>query len=174
MMKKELFFTLVIVCTITHIVRSVYEILKHKQVLKAGKLSFIVIFTNMILLWVSWILLCKFDIYKIDLPDMVRLIGMLLSVIGVIVFLTSLLTIKTLESYEGDLITTGIYSIIRHPMYLGFILWLIGFPVYFESLFSLILSLLFIINVLSWRYLEEKELEERFPGYLNYKKTTLF
>jgi len=100
--------------------------------------------------------------------------GISLSGIGIVVFLTGLLTIKTLESYEGDLMTTGIYSIIRHPMYLGFILWLIGFSVYFGSSFSIVLSLLFIGNILFWRHLEEKELEKRFPAYLDYKKKTIF
>jgi protein-S-isoprenylcysteine O-methyltransferase Ste14 len=85
-----------------------------------------------------------------------------------------LFTIKTLESYEGDLITTGIYSKIRHPMYLGFILWSIGFPIFFGALFSFILSFLFIGNILFWRYLEEKELIERFADYQEYKKTTIF
>jgi protein-S-isoprenylcysteine O-methyltransferase Ste14 len=173
-MKKELFFALVIVCTITHIVRSVYEILKHKQVLKPGKLSFIIVFINMILLWISWFLLCRYDIFKVNLPDIIRFTGLLLSVVGLVAFLAGLFTIKTLESYEGDLITTGIYSIIRHPMYLGFILWLIGFPIFFGSYFSMILSLLFIANILFWRHLEEKELEKRFSAYLDYKKKTIF
>jgi protein-S-isoprenylcysteine O-methyltransferase Ste14 len=173
-MKKELFFSLVILCIITHIARSVYEILKHKQKIKPGKLSFMIIFTNMILLWISWVLLCRFDIYKVNLSGIVRVIGITLSGIGVIVFLAGLLRIKTLESYEGDLIKTGIYSIIRHPMYFGFILWLIGFPIYFEAFFSMVLSLLFIANILFWRYIEEKELVKRFPDYLDYKKDTLF
>ncbi|HEY5123849.1 MAG TPA: isoprenylcysteine carboxylmethyltransferase family protein [Ignavibacteria bacterium] len=173
-MKKELFITLVAVCIITHIVRLIYEILKHKQVLKAGKLSFVIIFTNMILLWISWVLLCRYDIYKINLPGIIRYTGISLAVVGIIVFLIGLFTIKTLESYDGDLITTGIYSIIRHPMYLGFIFWLIGFPLYFGSSFSMVLSLPFIANILFWRYLEEKELERRFPSYPDYKKTTIF
>ena len=139
-MKKELFFILVIVCIITHIIRSIYEILKHKQILKPGKLSFVIIFINMILLWISWVLLCRYDIYKIDFPDIIRYTGISLAVVGMIVFLTGLFTIKTLESYEGDLITTGIYSMIRHPMYLAFIMWLIGFPSDFGSAFSMILS----------------------------------
>lgn len=42
-MGKELFLTLVAVCLLTHIIRSVYEILKHKMILKAGKLSFVII-----------------------------------------------------------------------------------------------------------------------------------
>jgi protein-S-isoprenylcysteine O-methyltransferase Ste14 len=173
-MKKELFYTLVIICIITHIVRTVYEILKHKKALKAGKLSFIIIFINMILLWISWILLCRYDIYKIDIPNIIRYSGISLAGAGLIIFLTGLYTIKTLESYDGDLITSGIYSLIRHPMYSGFILWLTGFPIYFGALFSIILSFVFISNILYWRYLEEKELEKRFAAYPDYKKTTLF
>ena len=169
-----MFITLVIICIITHIIRLVYEILKHKQILKPGKLSFVIIFTNMLLLWISWFILCNLDIYKINLPAIIRYTGISLSGIGVIVFLIALFTIKTLESYEGDLITTGIYSMVRHPMYLSFILWVIGFPIFFGALFSLILSPIFMANILYWRYLEEKELEKRFPVYPEYRKGTIF
>ena len=173
-MKKELFIILVIVCTITHIIRTVYEILKHKKIIKATKLSFIIVLINMLLLWVSWFALCSLDIYKIDLPDIIRYLGISFVGLGIIIFLTGLLTIKALESYDGDLITHGIYSKIRHPMYLGFILWLIGMPVYFGGLISFALCIVFIVNVLFWRHLEEIELENRFPAYKEYKKTTIF
>jgi len=59
-------------------------------------------------------------------------------------------------------------------MYLGFILWSIGFPIYMGSIFSFILSFLFIANILFWRHLEEIELEKRFLNYQAYKKRTLF
>jgi protein-S-isoprenylcysteine O-methyltransferase Ste14 len=95
-------------------------------------------------------------------------------VLGIFAFISGLLTIKALESYNGDLITHGIYSKIRHPMYLGFILWLIGMPVYCGGIISFALGIVFIVNVLFWRHLEEKELESRFPDYEKYKKTTLF
>jgi len=173
-MYNKLFYALVIVCTITHIVRSVYEILKHKNKLKPNKLTFVIVFSNMLLLWMSWFALCAFDVYKIHMSGIVKLLGILLTGTGIMVFLAGLFTIKTLESYEGDLITKGIYSKIRHPMYLGFILWLIGFPIFFGAIFSSVLSLIFIANVLFWRYLEEKELNERFPLYMDYKKTTIF
>ncbi len=170
----EIFFVFVAICIITHIVRFIYEILKHKKMLRPGKLSFVVIFINMILLWTSWFALCRLDIYRINLADIIRYIGISLVGIGIMIFLIALYTIKSLESYQGDLITKGIYSKIRHPMYLGFILWLIGFPIFFGALFSFILSFAFIANVLFWRYLEEKELEKRFISYMNYKKTTIF
>jgi protein-S-isoprenylcysteine O-methyltransferase Ste14 len=110
----------------------------------------------------------------VNLPVFLKYLGLALTIIGLIIFITALLTIKTLESYEGDLITTGVYSKIRHPMYLAFILWLIGFPVYFGSMYSMILSLIFIANILFWRSLEEKELTGRFPSYSDYKKGTIF
>jgi protein-S-isoprenylcysteine O-methyltransferase Ste14 len=173
-MENKLFFAAVIVCVITHITRLVYEILKHRNAVKANKLTFAIIFTNMMLLWISWFALCSLDIHKIQLPFAARFAGLTLAIIGMVAFLTGLWTIKTLESYEGDLITKGIYSKIRHPMYLGFICWLVGFPLFNGGQFSLILSIPFIINVLFWRYLEEKELVKRFPGYNDYKKSTLF
>jgi protein-S-isoprenylcysteine O-methyltransferase Ste14 len=173
-MTRNLFFTFAGVCLSTHAIRSAYEILKHRKLLNPGKVSFVIILINMLLLWVSWFMLCSFDIYKIELPWLIKYSGILLVVIGVILFLTALITIRTLETYEGDLITTGVYSKIRHPMYLGFILWLLGFPIFFGAMFSFVLSLLFIANVLFWRYLEEDELIKRFPPYADYKKKTAF
>lgn len=125
-------------------------------------------------LWISWIVLCSEDNCRIKLPNIVNYVGFFLFLIGVIFFLAALLTIKTLETYDGALITSGIYSKIRHPMYLGFVLWLIGSPIFFGSVFSFILSLLFISNVLFWRYLEELELDKRFPEYKLYKTQTIF
>jgi protein-S-isoprenylcysteine O-methyltransferase Ste14 len=148
--------------------------LKHKQILRPGKLSFVIMLFNMILLWVTWVLLCRYDIYKIELPGIIIYAGISLAIVGMLVFLTGLFTIKTLESYEGDLITSGIYSVVRHPMYLAFIMWLIGFPLMLGAGLSMILSLIFICNILFWRFLEEKELLNRFPAYPDYKKKTIF
>ena len=151
-----------------------YEILKHKKILKANQFTLVIIFTNMALLWVSWALLCFNDMHRIELADIIRYVGISLVAIGLVTFLMALFTIKTFESYEGDLITKGIFSKIRHPMYFGFILWLIGLPIYFGALYAFILAFVFISNVLFWRYLEEKELVERFSSYMDYKKTTIF
>jgi protein-S-isoprenylcysteine O-methyltransferase Ste14 len=168
------FYILVLVCVITHIIRSAYEILKHKKILHPNSLSFVIIFLNMALLWISWFSLCSLDEFKIILPGIIRYIGLLIVLIGLIIFLTALFTIKTLENYEGDLITKGVYSRIRHPMYLGFILWSIGAPVWFGAYFSFILSFIFIGNILFWRHLEEFDLVKRFSGYNDYKLKTFF
>ena len=174
MMDNKTFFILVILCLTTHIIRSSYEILKHKKILEPNNLTFIIIFFNMAVLWISWFVLCSYDMYKINLPVIINYFGLLLCLIGVIIFFTALFTIKTLEDYAGDLITKGIYSKIRHPMYLGFILLSLGFPIYCGATFSFFLSFPFIANILYWRYLEEIELEKRFVDYKDYKTKTLF
>jgi len=173
-MKVPAFNILVLVCVAANIIRLGYEVLKHKKLLVPNKVSFVIILTNMLVLWVSWYLLCSLDPFRNTLPSMLSYFGMFLFIIGVILFLTALFTIKSLETYSGDLITTGIYSMIRHPMYLAFILWLIGLPTHFGGMFSFALAILFIANILLWRYWEELELLERFAGYNAYRKTTIF
>jgi protein-S-isoprenylcysteine O-methyltransferase Ste14 len=167
------FIILVLICVLTHIIRSAYEILKHKNIVQPTSLSFIIIFLNMALLWVSWFALCSLDEFKIILPGIIKYIGLLIVLIGIIIFLTALFTIKTLENYEDNLITKGIYSKIRHPMYLGFLLWAIGAPVWFGSYLLFILSFFFIGNILFWRHLEEIDLVKRLSGYDNYKLKTI-
>ena len=125
----------------------------------------------MIVLWISWFLLCGMDSFRIELPPVLNYLGLMLVVSGVLMFLIALSTIKSLETYAGDLITHGIYSKIRHPMYLAFILWLIGMPVFYGASLSLALAMVFIANVLYWRHLEETELLGRFSGYREYRET---
>ena len=173
-MNNRLFILLVLFCLFTHIIRTIYEILKHKKILKPDRLSFTVMFLNMVLLWTSWFVLCRLDKSVIYLPGIISWFGIILVVAGVILFLVALFTIKTLETFKGDLITYGIYSKIRHPMYLGFLFWSIGSPVFDGALYSFILAILFSINVLYWRHLEEIELVNRFPGYISYKAKTIF
>ncbi len=173
-MDKNQFYLFVVVCITTHLIRTIYEILKHKKVIRATKLTFVIVFINMFLLWGSWFWLCTDDPGGIILPGIVRYAGLVLVMAAIAVFITALLTIRALESYEGDLITHGIYSKIRHPMYLAFILWLVGMPLYSGGYWVYVLAVVFITNVLFWRHLEERELLNRFPGYLEYKKKTFF
>ena len=173
-MNTRNFILLIIISVLTHFVRTVYEVLKHKKIIEASKLTFAIMFPNMTVLWISWFMLCSADVYKLNLPAFVRYIGIAITIAGAGLFFTALFTIKTLETYSGDLITTGIYSKVRHPMYLGFICWLFGAPLFFNAVTAFALAILFVANVLYWRYLEELELEKRFTSYKEYKVKTIF
>lgn len=77
------------------------------------------------------------------------------------------------QAQDSKLVTTGIYTYVRHPAYLGTILYATAFlvfsprPLVVFAYFLTILSIWFRIN------LEEVFLQSQFgEGYLNYKKTT--
>ncbi|MBN1155815.1 hypothetical protein JXB12_12925 [candidate division KSB1 bacterium] len=108
-----------------------------------------------------------------SLPLWIRLIGLCLFIIGVCLFIFSHIGLKGLK-HHGYIIEKGIYSKFRNPMYLGFIIWIIGFPIYLEKRWSLFSSIIWIFHILIWKRLEEKELGVKYPEYLEYKKRTWF
>lgn len=73
---------------------------------------------------------------------------------------------------SGTLVTTGIYSSIRHPMYTGAILMFLGYLLYFGSLFSVPLWLTFTVLYVVKSVKEERILADRFPEYDEYRKHT--
>jgi len=85
------------------------------------------------------------------------------------VILTSL---KVAETHRAErIITTGVYSTVRHPQYFGGILAHIGVSFLLSGLYSLLVAPLVIalIYTISWK--EENELAKEFgQEYVDYKK----
>jgi protein-S-isoprenylcysteine O-methyltransferase Ste14 len=64
--------------------------------------------------------------------------------------------------------SSGPYAVVRHPMYAGAILFMIGAPIALGSWWGLLFSLLFI-GGLAWRSVREEEfLCANLPGYREY------
>ena len=76
---------------------------------------------------------------------------------------------RTIEVVEGQkVITTGPYSIIRHPMYLGSLVMYLLTPIALGSWWAVLVFSLYI-PLLVWRILnEEKVLLRNLPGYYDY------
>lgn len=81
-------------------------------------------------------------------------------------------SLKVAETHRAERVaTTGVYSIVRHPQYLGGILSHIGFSFLLSGLYSLLVTPLVIalIYTISWK--EENELTKEFgQEYAAYKK----
>ena len=81
-------------------------------------------------------------------------------------------TLKVAETHRTEkIITTGIYSRVRHPQYLGALLAHIAISILLSALYSLLLTafLGIYIYLISWK--EEKELINEFgKDYEEYKK----
>lgn len=70
---------------------------------------------------------------------------------------------------EQTVITTGPYALVRHPMYIGALVMLIGVPLALGSWWGLSTIALMVV-VLVWRLLDEENfLAERLAGYSEYQ-----
>ena len=77
-------------------------------------------------------------------------------------------TIKVEENQK--LVDTGLYGIVRHPMYLASILLFLSMPLILGSLFSFFVFLIYPILIIIRIIYEEKLLVNELEGYEDYKK----
>jgi len=82
-------------------------------------------------------------------------------------------TVKPFEESTG-LVTDGIFKITRNPMYLGFVLILIGITVLLRSLSPYIIIIVFVILIqIMFITVEERMLAEKFgAAWQQYKRST--
>ena len=105
----------------------------------------------------------------------VSLFGDILVTLGLLfvffVFKENSFTSATIEvDRKQKVITTGPYSLMRHPMYAGAIIMLIGVPLALGSLLGL-LTVIPLTVVIIFRLLdEEKLLAKKLAGYIEYQK----
>jgi protein-S-isoprenylcysteine O-methyltransferase Ste14 len=72
---------------------------------------------------------------------------------------------------EQKVISTGLYKLVRHPMYMGAFFLLVGIPLSLGSLWGLF-AIALMMPALIWRLLsEEKFLVKNLPGYSEYQNT---
>jgi protein-S-isoprenylcysteine O-methyltransferase Ste14 len=72
------------------------------------------------------------------------------------------------QDREHKVITTGIYSYVRHPWYVGLIFWFFSVPLALGSLYSLIPAGVLTILLVMRIFIEEKTLRKELPGYEEY------
>jgi len=161
------------ICFICFLIRTIYNILNNrKNPIVQNKNITIVISIIMGVFWFSWFQMCFSDLIKINFPIWIRYFGLLLFIIGVLLFILSHLKLKTTS--DRNFVKNGIYSKIRNPMYLGFIIWIIGFPIFMKSVITLLSSVIWITFIVQWKITEEKELEKKYRNYREYKNKTWF
>lgn len=109
------------------------------------------------------------------------LLGIILTISGQLLFLIAQKqnkffssTVRIQTNREHIVCETGLYKIVRHPAYLGSIIQLLGFPLLFGSLWSIIPICLLIILFITRTNLEDKTLKNELKGYLEYSTKTRY
>ena len=67
-------------------------------------------------------------------------------------------------------VDTGLYGIIRHPMYSATLILFLAMPIVLGSVFSFIIFLAYPFIIAKWIKGEEKLLENELDGYKEYKQ----
>ena len=126
--------------------------------------------------------LAPIDIFHLNLSSNfegnTKNIGLAIYILGMLFVMASMnanefaeTTVTIQEARGQKVIDTGIYSIVRHPMYTGFIFFITGVNVWLGTYLSLFLSLTFLAIALRSRIkIEEKTLLDDLEGYEDYCK----
>ena len=78
---------------------------------------------------------------------------------------------RTVEVQENqDVIDTGLYSVVRHPMYMSTLLLFLSMPLVLGSILSFVITLAYIPIIAKRIRNEEQVLENGLAGYTEYKK----
>ena len=109
------------------------------------------------------------------LPDWVTWIGVAIFLLSYVLYAEVMrenaYLSRTIEIQQGQrVIDTGLYSIVRHPMYSATILMFLSIPLILSSIISFVIMLVYIPIIAIRIKNEERILEDGLRGYKEYKQ----
>jgi protein-S-isoprenylcysteine O-methyltransferase Ste14 len=78
--------------------------------------------------------------------------------------------VKMQKERGQKVISTGMYAVVRHPMYAGAVLLFISTPLLLGSVYGLLIGLLLIVTIAARSLGEEAMLKQELDGYRDYTK----
>ena len=132
---------------------------------------------------VGWFLFIPIDVFYLKLlatpQQMIQILGGVLTLFAYFIMLLALYqnefatpVVRDQSERGHELRDAGLYGLVRHPFYTGFILFCIGMALWLQSYATLIVGLLPLTALIGRIYAEEKILQETLPGYREYMSRT--
>lgn len=143
--------------------------------LKIPPVALTIIFA--VLMWMFTLFTPEITIFqpiKVLVVLVLILIGSIISILGVWEFKQSKTTVNPMTPEESSLlVTSGVYSRTRNPMYVGFLCFLLAWGMFLANVLSLIFCSIFIFYMNNFQIKpEERALVELFgEEYSNYKQS---
>ncbi len=82
--------------------------------------------------------------------------------------------VKVDEEHGHEVVTTGPYAVVRHPMYVAVIVLVLALPVALGSRFGLVPGGLLAAMILARTVMEDRTLHEELPGYVAFAERTRY
>jgi protein-S-isoprenylcysteine O-methyltransferase Ste14 len=131
------------------------------------------------LLNLGWFVLIAVDVHRLHLlpfpPLWLSMVGVLVGLAGYGVMVTAVWQNPYAAPIVGDqtnrdqvVIDSGLYGRIRHPLYLGYILFLTGLGLWLGSVVSVLVMPVIAAPIVARILIEERNLSEHLPGYSEY------
>ena len=145
---------------------------------KADKLATILMVGALIV----GLVLCPIDVFHLQLTPSftgsIKFFGLILNIIGILFIIISMSanefaepTVHIQKNRGQKAISSGIYAYIRHPMYTGFLFYMVGTNIWLGTYLSLIVASILLFIGLYFRIsIEEKTLKNGLEGYLEYSE----
>lgn len=110
-----------------------------------------------------------------NVPMVITVIGAVLMEVGYLIFAIVMkqneYLSRIVEVQQGQkVVDTGLYSIVRHPMYMGAIIMFVPMPLVLGSYFGFLVFLVYPLCFVQRIKNEEMVLEKGLKGYSEYKK----
>ena len=109
------------------------------------------------------------------LPDWLRPVGLVLFVLGGGLFIRAMgenpffeKTVRIQHERDHHVIETGPYRFVRHPGYVGMVVWVLSFPLLLTSPRALYPAAFTVVWFLVRTALEDRTLHAKLPGYADY------
>jgi len=127
----------------------------------------------------AWFFFIPVDVFRLQIfpaPGLtVSIIGACVGFIGFGIVILALFQnafavpiVRVQSEREQILIDTGLYGLVRHPFYLGLLLFFIGIALWLESYASVLTLSVVFAALVARMIVEEKTLCEELPGYREY------
>lgn len=122
--------------------------------------------------------LLEFPRLRLNFPDNADIINLILAGLGVIIIIVSMLQLsRNLSPFptpkkDSELVVTGLFKYVRHPIYSGILMTTFFLAIYLNSGYKLIIVLLLGTLFYYKSNYEEGELRKKFPGYESYRAST--
>lgn len=115
----------------------------------------------------------RFDWYM--LPDWVVITGAVLFLLSYVVYAEVMrenaYLSRTIEVQENQkVVSTGLYGIVRHPMYMATIVLFLSMPLVLGSVYAFVIFLIYPFVIAARIKNEEEVLEKGLEGYAEYKQ----
>ena len=139
-----------------------------------------VLFPVLLVLPLAWLVFISFDAVRFHwspVPVWLQVIGAMILLGSFALFFLAfrensyLSTVVRVQKDRGHaVVSTGPYYYVRHPMYAGFIPFMVGTPLLLGSLYGVLLGLAFMFVIARRAVLEERTLRDELHGYTDYMR----